>query len=162
MKRISLLTILFVLGGLLCSSCNKTLIDDTHNLNNSKWMRFEAQQFQFNVKNTDDCYHIVLTVNVDTSIYTERTLPLVVNMTSEGGETRMFYSNIKLKDKKGNRFGTLVGNYQTASTRIRSYMFFNHKGQQTIAIKQGTSKYELPGIASVNLRVEKAKLELPE
>ena len=162
MKRYFVLPILIAVVCMMCTSCKKTLTDETHNLPNATWARFEAQKFQFNVKNIDNCYHIVLTVNIDTTTYKENTLPLVVNMTSEGGETRMFYSNIKLRDKKGKRYGDVVGNYQTASARLRSYMYFNNKGQQNIAIKQGTSKYELPGITSVNLRVEKAKLELPE
>ena len=153
----------FILSMVLFCSCNKTLVDDTHKFQNSNWMRFSPEHFSFKVNNTDECYHIYMTVTLDTAIYTANDLPLVVNMHSDDStELRMYYSNIALRDKNGKRVGTFDGSKQTVTQRVRDYVYFNTLGGQNIDVKQGTPKYELPGIDAFGLKIEKANLELPK
>lgn len=150
------------LGVMLLCSCNKPLLDETRTMPGNKWLRFEPEQFDFDIKNVEDCYHIVFTIRIDTTLYTAKTFPLVVNMQTDAGEHRMFYSNIKLKDAQGHRTGEMTGAYQNTEGRIREYVFFNSQGKVHLAVKQGTTKYELPGVASVGLRVEKAQMKIPQ
>lgn len=158
MKR--LLPILLSL--IVLSSCNKTAIKESRSFVNDTWMRFEPETFDFNINNVDNCYNIFMTVTIDTNKVKGPELPLVVNMTSDGGERRMFRTHITLKDRRGNRVGKMSGSMQTAETRVREYVFFNHTGRQTVEVKQATSKYELPGVNNFGIRVEKAKLVYPE
>lgn len=152
-----------LLGTLLLGSCQKTLVNETHQFQNATWMRFSPEHFSFKVNNTDDCYHIYMTVTLDTAVYTANDLPLVVNMHSDDStELRMYYSNIAMRDKKGKRAGTFNGSKQTITQRVREYVYFNTKGGQNIDVKQGTAKYELQGIESFGIKIEKANLELPK
>ena len=151
-----------ILATLLLFSCSRVICDEDHSFENNTWMRFEPETFNFHIKNTDDCYNIIATLKVDTNQFHYKDLPLVVNMSSENGDQRMFYSHIALTDKEGKQMGETIGCYQTVKAKMREYVFFNTTGAQTIEVKQGTSKYELPGIVSFGIKVEKASMELPK
>ena len=151
-----------ILATLFFCSCNKVVLDETHTFENNTWMRFEPESYQFNIRNIDDCYDIIATLKVDTNQFFYKDLPLVVNMNSANGDQRMFYSHVALTNKSGKRQGETIGCYQTVTTKMREYVFFNTSGEQTVEVKQGTSKYELPGVVSFGLKVEKASMRLPE
>jgi len=156
-----LIPLLFVLP-LLCS-CGKTLFHESHTFTNDTWMRFEPETFNIGINNVDDYYDIVMTVSIDTNIYTSRNFPLVVNMTSDEGETRMVYADIPLfESKSGKRTGKLEGSVQSASGKAWKYLCFNRKGNFKLEVKQGTSKYEISGVKAFAVDVEKAQMVLPE
>ena len=154
-KYLSVVPILLLL---LCASCSKTVYEENHPIADNNWLRFEAEQFDFSIRNPKDCYHIVATVRIDTTIVRIKDIPLVVNMNNDNGETRMFYSHLPLVDDKGRRCGTCVGQYQTAEFRIREYFFFNSAGNYQLLLKQGTECYDMPGVNNVGVRIEKADL----
>lgn len=126
-------------------------------------MRFEPEEFIVNVPSEEDYYNIEMTICLDTNIFKGKEFPLVVNMISSEGEQRMFDAHIPLFNfKEGGRIGTFEKTFQTSSNLVRKYLSFNRKGDFKLQIKQGTSKYELHGIKSIGVKVEKADMELPE
>lgn len=126
-------------------------------------MRFEPEEFIVNVPSEEDYYNIEMTICLDTNIFKGKEFPLVVNMISSEGEQRMFDAHIPLFNfKEGSRIGTFEDTFQTSSNIVRKYLSFNRKGDFKLQIKQGTSKYELHGIKSIGVKVEKADMELPE
>lgn len=147
----------------LLVACGKTVYHEDHTFTNNTWMRFEAESFEFSIRNIDEYYDIFATVTLDTNRFLNHDFPLVVNMTNEEGELRMFYANIPLFDPKtGQRAGEFDGSRQTATAKIRKYLSFNRKGAVKLEVKQGTSKYELPGVHSFGVSVKKAQMELPK
>lgn len=157
MKKYHIITAALLLA--LFASCNNVIYEENHPIPDSNWQRFEAEEFNFSIKNPKDCYHVVASVRIDTTIVRIKDIPLVVNVSSDNGENRMFYSHLPLVDKKGVRRGSCAGQYQTAEFRIREYFFFNNAANYTLTIKQGTECQDMPGVNSVGLRVEKADLD---
>ena len=72
-----------LLVSLILASCNKIVYNDTRSFNNSTWMRFEPETFEFSVKNIEKCYNIVATVKIDTTLYKGFDFPLVVDMQND-------------------------------------------------------------------------------
>lgn len=152
---------------ILMTSCGRTIFHETHKLENETWYRLDqegttiaSQTFSFDVNNIEECYNIDAIVKVDTTRYTSDQLPLIVNFNNDDGEQRMFYSMISLRDKSGKLAGPTDGPYVTVRSHIKEYFFFNHKGTNNLAIKQGTNKYEIHGIAEFGLVVEKVNLRV--
>lgn len=152
---------------MLLTSCGRTIFHETHKIENETWYRLDqgenavaSQVFTFDVHNIEDCYNIDAIVKVDTTRYTANQIPLVVNFDNDNGEQRMFYSMISLRDKNGKLAGTKDGPYVTVRSHIKEYFFFNYQGTNKIAIKQGTDKYEIHGIAEFGLAVEKVNLRV--
>lgn len=159
MKR---LVPLLLLLPMLCS-CGKTIFHESHTFKNDTWMRFEPETFNIGIRNVDEYYDIVMTVSVDTTIYTAPNFPLVVNMTSDEGEIRMVYADIQLfEPKSGKRVGEMEGPVQTASGKAWKYLCFNRKGNFKLDVKQGTSKYEIAGVKGFAVDVVKAQMVMPE
>lgn len=150
--------ILIAIIAMTLSACNKIVTEESHPIADNNWLRFEPEAFDFNIKNTEDCYNIIATIRIDTNMIQLKEFPLVVNINTAGGETRMFYAHIPLVDKNGKRTGSVTGAYQLAEARIREYLYFSTKGNVHVEMKQGTHKYELPGVAMVGLRVEKSDM----
>lgn len=151
------------MAALFFTSCGKVVFDETHAIKNNNWMRFEPETFMVDIRNADDYYNVDMTVTIDTNMVKGKDFPLVINIISEDDELRMFDSHIPLVDyKTGKRLGTFEGSVQTATFCVRKFMSFNKSGKYKVEVKQGTPKYELPGVYQFGVRVEKAKLELPE
>lgn len=157
--RTVLLTLLA--GSLMCASCGQqTLIDETHPLADNTWMRFEPEVFHFDISDIDACYNIYLTVCYDTTLVRMDKIPLVIDFYADSNELHNIMPTLHFTDRKGVRRGTLSGNYCTVTDTLDRYRFYNRAASYTYRIKQGTSRYELPGISSVSLKVEEADLSL--
>ncbi len=155
--RIGLCIILAVF--FLFSCGKKVLIDETKMFENGCWMRFEPAEFKVDIDDIDKNYNIAVTLRYDTSKYTEKSLPLVIDYFADSNELRNFSSSVRLIDKNGRRRGELIGEYCTVCDTIDRYRMYNKAGTYTYRIKQKTSRYELYGITSFGLKIEKAKME---
>lgn len=143
---------------LLCSCGKKNILDESHTFDRNIWNRFTMEEFSFHVPNIDNYYHIDITVSVDTLHYRYNTVPLAVNIVSPDGEKRRILTSVALKEKERWR-GEMQDGYRYAQGRVRSYFSFNSKGQYRMEVGQQTSQYNLEGIHSVAVRIEKAKLD---
>lgn len=143
---------------LLCSCNNKKIIDEKHTFDRNIWNRFTMEEFSFNVPNIDDYYNIDIMVAVDTLRYRYDMVPLAVNLISPDGERRRILTSVALKEKDRWR-GEMQDGYRTAQGRTRSYFSFNKKGEYHMEVGQQTSQYDLEGIHSVAVKIEKAKLD---
>ena len=153
MRRILILLIIpfFVACG------NKTLIDETHTFDNDCWLRFEPETYKFDVADTERSHAVCVTLHYDTSRVMLDNLPLVVDFFADSNELHNITASIRIRDIKGNRRGETIGQYCIVSDTIDHHRTFNRKGQFTYRIKQGTSKYELYGVTSLNFKVTESK-----
>ncbi len=152
---------LLVVAICLFSACSSNvIINETHNFSDMKWMRFEPENFDVSVKNIDNCYDINIHVTVDPDILRIDVLPLIIDIDDSEGGHRMFMAEIPLRDKEGKLLGQKMGNFEEYTVKVREYFFFNTKGIHAFSIKNGTSYYELNGIASLGLEIVKSNMDI--
>ena len=149
---------------LFVSCSHKPVFDEERLFDRDVWNRFTPEQFEINVDNIENYYNIDFTVSIDTGRYRYDAVPLMVILTSPGGEERQFYSTVALSENgrpRGEMQPSRDGNRacRVVTGRIRSYFSFNHKGTHRVAVSQATSQYDLEGIHAVRLTVTQAKLE---
>ena len=139
---------------LLCAACGKkNIIDDTRSFAGNRWMRFEPEVFKVDIKNTDKQYIITTTLTYDTTVFNANELPLVVDFFADSNEMHNFLPSMKLRNRNGTTRGTMLAQFHTVTDTIDRCRTFNKPGTYIYRIKQGTSKYELNGISSLNLKV---------
>ena len=146
---------------LLCSCGKKSLLDEERSFANATWNRFTPEVFSVEVENPDEYYNIDLEVVVDTAEMRNNQLPLTVNLYSPEGERRMFYSGIELVQHdrwKGERVEGKPGQ-RLLKQQIRSFFSFNRKGTHRLEIGQATSQYDLTGVHSLRVSIEKAEID---
>ena len=163
MKTKSFAIIFFAALCLTLSSCKgKELINETRGFEDNKWLHFSPERFDFSVDNIDECYNINIAVTVDTSSFRYSSLPLIVNIYSPSGEQRNFRSTLNMRNKDGIWLGEWNDGLFTHTTCVRSFFFFNDKGDYKMEIGQGTDRYELGGVNSISLTIEQAELKYPK
>ena len=163
-NKVYLLLLLSLLSLNIACSGDSTLVDDTRTFANNTWNRFTPEVFEFSVPNADDFYRIDFELVVDTALMRNPQLPLTVNLYSPDGERRMFYAYIPLTENgrwKGEVFkGRKREGIRVMKQNIRPYFTFNSKGTYRLEIGQATSQYDLDGVASLRLIVEKTEIDL--
>ncbi len=162
MSTLRLLPLLFALTLLSCSS-NPTLVDDTRTFANNTWNRFTPEVFEFSVPNADDFYRIDLELVVDTALMRNPQLPLTVNLYSPDGERRMFYAYVNMVEN-GRWKGIVTpgrdrDGLRTLTQNIRPFFTFNAKGDYRMEIAQATSQYDLEGVRSFRLNVQRTEID---
>ncbi len=146
---------------MLCTACGpQTLVDETHLLENNTWMRFEPEVFRLKCNDPDACYNVCFTISYDTTVVKDNSLPIVVDFYADSNELHNYFRTISFFDRKGGRLGTMTGTFCTVTDTLDRYRYYNHSDPYTYRIKQRTSRYELPGISSVGLKVEEANMSL--
>ena len=157
MKRICLPLMLVCLA---LASCGKQYYSNDLGISNGVWNNFEPRVFEFDWQKPDRCVDLSLTVTFDTARFHDNMLPLGVTMKSPDGELRHFTTAIILRDRDGVLHGKTDPDGRIVCTEvIRPHIFFNSKGTHSIEVSQNTSKYDLPGVCSVGIRIDKANLE---
>lgn len=156
-----------ILGMVLLVGCSgKRVIDETRTFANATWNRFQPEKFEVTVDNIDDYYRIDFEVVVDSAKMRNDQLPLTVNLYSPEGERRMFYTYIDLTENgrwKGEpQKGRSQEGMRVMNQNIRPYFTFNSKGTYRMEIGQATSQYDLDGVESLRLVIEKAEIDLSD
>ena len=151
-------------GSLILTSCGKSvLLDETRTFDNDTWLRFQPEMYELTPTSTEDCYNLILTVTIDTSRYHETGLPIIMELDNANHEKRTLFGTVVIRNHNGNWMGSFDDNGNlVVQQAIRQYLFFSSTATHTLSLGQRTSKYEIHGIRSLNLKVEKAKLEYPE
>lgn len=160
MKYSKLIIISLVSVSLAFSACHRgnTIFDEQRTFEHDVWNHFKPEEFNIDVANEMDYYNIDITVCVDTAIYRYNDFPCMAILKSPSGEIRQFYHTVSLKEK-GRWRGEQNGRYRTVQGRVRSYFTFNRKGEYQLQISQITGQYDLEGVHSLQMKVEKTKLD---
>ena len=149
---------------LLTASCsNHEVYSESYSFPSETWMRFEPHTFEANIPNSEECYELYVTLDIDTLRYREQALPLTFKVISDQGETRTFFASVMLRSSDGNSLGQSDGQgHLIFRQRVKDYFYFNQPGHYSVSIGQRTSRYEIKGIRKITFTVNKAKLEMPE
>ncbi len=139
------------------------MLDEERTFANATWNFFTPEVFEFDITNPDDYFNITLEVMLDSALMRNDQLPLTVNIYNEDGERRMFYAYINLVEngrwkgeplKRRDRDGLRL-----MSQRVREFFLFNTGGHYRMEVGQVTSQYDLEGIESLRVKIEKAKID---
>ena len=156
MKRTLLIA---ALSALLLISCSKnTVFEETRTFKGNIWNHFTPEVFDITIDNTEDYYNLDFLAAVDTGRYRYDNVPVMIELTSPGGELRQFYGVVALKENNRWR-GEMEDGYRVASGRIRSYFSFNSRGTHRMEVSHTTSQYDLEGVHSLSVVVTKAKID---
>ena len=162
-NKVYLLLLLSLLSLNIACSGDPTLVDDTRTFANNTWNRFTPEVFEFSVPNADDFYRIDLELVVDTALMRNPQLPLTVNLYSPDGERRMFYAYVNMVEN-GRWKGIVTpgrdrDGLRTLTQNIRPFFTFNAKGDYRMEIAQATSQYDLEGVRSFRLNVQRTEVD---
>ncbi len=154
-------SLLFVLlPTLLLAACgNHTVLDETRSFDGAVWNRFKPEVFDVNIVKPDDFYNITVELVVDSALMRGNSFPLTVNLYSPDSEHRMFYTGLLLRN--GDRWkGESAGNgLRVVRQNIREFFSFRGKGTHRLEIGQATSQYDLEGVRSMHVTIEKAEID---
>ena len=139
------------------------LVDDQREFPNTVWNRFQPEKFEITVNNTDDYYRIDFEVVLDSALMRNDQLPLTVNLYSPDGERRMFYAYINLREH-GRWKGQVLQEREKEGLRvmretIKPFFSFNSKGTYRLEIGQATSQFDLDGLYSFRLDIERTEID---
>lgn len=126
------------------------------------WNRFKPKIFTVDISNANELYNISLCVTVDTSLFHDNSLPMLVNVVSPAGERRMFPCSILLRDKSGEWNGEWQNGLLVVDKCIRDSFSFNRDGEHSVSVGQGTHYYDIKGIRAIRLHIEETKIDYPE
>ena len=148
----------------LFAACREdnVIYSDTHTFKNNTWMRFEPEVFNVDVNDSNECYDIYMSARLDTTVFKDGDLPLIINIYNESGERRMFNGHIQVRDSENRLLGKTIGPFVDVSAKVTKYFYFNRAGVHRFEIKNNSSKYEMPGVANFGLRLEKTTIEYPD
>ncbi len=148
--------LIMIAAAMVFAACGKkVIVDQTVGLENDCWLRFEPAKFSVPIKNIDKSYAISITMRYDTSRFAGNELPLLVDFFADSNEMHNFTPTLRLKNADGTRRGQTIGALCSVTDTIDRLRSYNKAGDYTYRIKQRTSKYEIYGISSVTLHVEK-------
>ncbi|MBP5326665.1 MAG: hypothetical protein J6Y98_01965 [Bacteroidales bacterium] len=148
--------ILIIAAALVFGACGKkVIVDQTIPFENDCWLRFEPALFSVPIKDIDKNYAVSVTLKYDTSRLSGNELPLLVDFFADSNEMHNFTPTMRLKSADGTRRGQTIGALCSVTDTIDRLRSFNKPGTYTYRIKQRTSKYEIYGISSITLHIEK-------
>ncbi|MDR0971004.1 MAG: gliding motility lipoprotein GldH [Bacteroidales bacterium] len=155
---------LFVILIIFFSSCQKNnLYTSTIKFNDSKWERIEKGRVvnfkDIKIKDTEDVYDIKLTFRHTKQINTDN-INFVLTITSPSGISKETIQEIELKDRNKEKFlGNDLGDIVETSKIIKQYATMPEKGEYTISIANYSSVYQITGLESITLEINKSNLD---
>ena len=158
----SLLVFSFYLSTFFFSSCgdkSDILIDEQRSFPNDVWNRVTPETFEIDVPDASDYFNIDLSVTVDTALYRYNEMPFYMDIYSPDGTRRHLTPQFLVKEN-GRWKGESKDGYREVTSRVQHFFFFNQNGTHRIEVRQATSQYDLEGIHSYGIRIEKADLDL--
>lgn len=156
MKNSIIFFIKTLIIALVTVSCSKgVVLEENHSFNNDTWMRFEPEVFQVPIVNNDIPYCLTVTLRYDTSMFMAKELPLVVDFFLDSNELHNITPTLRLRERNGKLRGEIMDHYCTVIDTLDRFRMYSKNGTYTYRIKQRTTKYEIGGITSFGLKVEK-------
>ena len=142
---------------IIFSSCDRPrIIDDYHNIPQSKWEKDSVHMFSFNVLRIKQNHNIYFNVRNDQA-YGYSNLWLFVTLNSPTGESKCDTIQLVLAESNGKWMGKGFSGTYNNRLIYRRNIFFPEPGQYAIRIQHGMRTDILEGISAIGIRVEKVE-----
>lgn len=151
-----------VFAGVSCKK-NKKIYKDRQDFKGYVWNRIEdGKDVSFEkikIPNIEDTYDIYVSIRHAPMINVDE-VDFILKVISPSGIAKQSIHTIKLKDRAGEKFvGDRMGDLIDIKEIVKQYMYFPEKGEYTIVISNYSSKYQIGGIMSIGIEVEKSNLD---
>jgi gliding motility-associated lipoprotein GldH len=149
--------VFFVFLMLMLSCQRGPWMEARHDFPNANWIRFETQWFDFTPPEQEVETDIRLFLTYNENIELDR-LPVMGSIHTPSGEMRYRELMFHLKDEAGNMKGTVQSSEGKTiwqqEVMMRQQFVFREEGVYRFEIENLSSKYDNPGILSLEIRVE--------
>jgi gliding motility-associated lipoprotein GldH len=154
MNRLSIFLVLALFSAISCTDI--AVYESNYDVKKEVWSIDSVAHFSVNVTDTISPHHIFVNIRNTTS-YPNSNLFLFIHTTSPHGATLRDTLECILADKRGDWLGKGFGDLRDNRIPYKRYIRFPEQGVYSINIQHGMRTNNLQGIASVGVRVEKAK-----
>ena len=103
-------------------------------------------------------YTFVFTVAIDTAVFRYETFPFYTDIYTPDGTHRHLTPEFPVK-QYGRWKGEMRDGYRIISKKLYEYFPFSKGGKQRIEVRQATSQFNLEGIHSFTIDIQKAELD---
>lgn len=147
-----LFSIIFLVG---ISSCDRRKVfEDYRELSPAGWNKDSVVVFQFPIKDTTRNNNLFVDIR-NKGNYPYSNLWLFLSVASPDGKVHTDTVEFTLAEPSGRWKGSGLGGLYDSKIRYKSSVYFPHKGEYKISIKQGMRDNVLKGIHDIGVRVEK-------
>ena len=141
----------------LLSGCSSSSEDVKINSLNGKWNKKAEQQFDFEVKNTQNPKNIIFVVR-NNSEYPYSNIRFIVNFTDvKNKKTQTDTLNYILAKPNGEWIGSGFGDTKETLFQYKPNYKFPADGSYRVGIIQAMRKDNLPGIEDIGVKIENVK-----
>ncbi len=154
MSRLSIFVFIALFSAISCKDI--AVYESNYDVKREVWNIDSVAHFFVNVTDTISPYNIFVSIRNTTS-YPNSNLFLFIHTTSPVGATLCDTLECILADKRGDWLGKGFGSLRDNRIPYKRYIRFPEQGVYSINIQHGMRTNNLQGIASVGVRVEKAK-----
>ncbi len=148
---------LAVVIAVIASACGKSAIYDASiDIPQKGWSADSVATFNVTISDTTSVHNIFINLRNTTS-YPNSNLFLFIQTHSPSGAMLRDTLECFLADTKGEWLGKGFGALRDNQILYKQYIRFPEQGEFSFSIQQGMRTHSLEGIASVGIRIEKAK-----
>lgn len=122
------------------------------------WNSQTPEIFEIDITDSNAFYSVEFTVSVDTAVYRYESFPFYADIYTPDGAHRHLSPEFPIK-QYGRWKGEMRDGYRVISKRLYDYFPFSKPGTQRIEVKQATSQFNLEGIHSFAINIQKADLD---
>ena len=122
------------------------------------WNSQTPEVFEIDIKDSNTFYTITYTVSLDTAVYRYETFPFYTDIYTPDGAHRHLTPEFAIK-QYGRWKGEMHDGYRVITKQLYEYFPFSKTGKQRIEVRQATSQYNLEGIHSFRITIQKANLD---
>ncbi len=134
-----------------------TLVEE-RTFRNNIWNSQSPEVFEIDITDSNAYYTFVFTVAIDTAVYRYETFPFYTDIYTPDGTHRHLTPEFPVK-QYGRWKGEMRDGYRIISKKLYEYFPFSKGGKQRIEVRQATSQFNLEGIHSFTIDIQKAELD---
>jgi gliding motility-associated lipoprotein GldH len=140
---------------LFLSSCqNNKVFEQRHNFDDMKWNRFKSITFEFDIKDTESKYDIMMMLRHHT-VYAEPDLRLTLALYTPSGERRLKDVILPIRNADGSFRSSGMGDLWDLEQVAFSGYSFNEKGHYKLEIENRMDKFDTPGVMEFGIKIVK-------
>jgi gliding motility-associated lipoprotein GldH len=158
MNKFSFIAAAGFLSAIILISCSgKSVYNSSVDIPNEKWNIDSLATFSVDIADTSSVHNIFVTLR-NTTEYPNSNLYLFIQTTSPTGAMLRDTLECILADTRGNWLGKGFGALRDNQIPYKQFIRFPETGSYKFSIQHGMRTTQLKGVASVGIRVEKAKM----
>ena len=139
-------------------SVSANSLNEERTFPNNVWNCQTPEVFEIDIKDSNAFYSITYSVAIDTSVYRYESIPFYTDIYTPDGAHRHLTPEFPIK-QYGRWKGEMRDGYRIITKQLYEYFPFSKTGKQRIEVRQATSQFDLEGIHSFSIDIQKVDLD---